>query len=68
MERVECTITLRSSATHVTVYPLDRAGARMTPLADKDVRRIEGGFEIYIQGDGQALSPWYELIAEKPSR
>jgi len=68
MERVECTITLRSSATHVTVYPLDRAGARMTPLADKDVRRSEGAFEVHIQGDGQELSPWYELIAEKPSR
>jgi hypothetical protein len=68
MERVECTITLRSSATHVTVYPLDRAGARMTPLADKDVRRIEGVFEVHIQGDGQELSPWYELIAERRAK
>jgi hypothetical protein len=65
MERVESYVTLRTSATQLTVYPLDGAGARMTPLADTDVESLDEGFRIHLQADGQSLSPWYELVAEQ---
>ncbi len=60
MERVESTVTLRSKAKGLAVYPLDGAGKRLAPL---DVERIDGGFRMRIQSDGQAFAPWYELVA-----
>ena len=63
MQRVESYVTLRTSASKLTVYPLDGNGARMTPLAD--VEPLDNGFRIHFQADGQSLSPWYELVAEQ---
>jgi hypothetical protein len=65
MERVESYVTFHTSATQLTVYPLDGTGARLPPLADADVEPLEDGFRIHLQGDGQSFSPWYELLANR---
>jgi len=65
MERVECHLTLRTGAARITVYPLDAAGARQRPLEETDLARVEGGFRIHLQAEGQVLAPWYEIIAER---
>jgi len=62
MARIESTVTLRTSARTLTVYPLDGAGARMQALAD--VKRVDGGFEIHLQADGQKFAPWYEVVTK----
>jgi hypothetical protein len=64
MERVECFVTVRTPALRLTVYPLDGTGGRLAPLAEADIARLEGGFRIHLQGEGQALAPWYEIVAE----
>jgi|GEM_PF-475604 len=63
VERVECYLTLRATATALTVYPLDGTGARLTPLAAKDIETVAGGFRLHLQADGQPFSPWYEMVA-----
>ena len=63
VERIECHLTLRSNAARLVVYPLDGAGKRPEPLSDANVTPTEGGFRIHLQGDGQAFSPWYEIVA-----
>ncbi|MBI4873057.1 MAG: hypothetical protein HY822_00340 [Acidobacteria bacterium] len=65
MERVESTLTLRSAARAITVYPLDGTGARRRPLAAAEVRKVAGGFRIHLQADGQDLSPWFEIVRGK---
>jgi len=62
MERVESYLTLRTAATHLTVYPLDGSGTRLAPLSDADIERLADGFRIHLQAAGQDLSPWYELV------
>jgi hypothetical protein len=62
MERVQSTLTLRTGAKAITVYPLDGAGARLRALAAGDVQKVAGGFRIHLQGDGQELSPWFEIV------
>jgi hypothetical protein len=62
MERVESTLTLRIAAKAIKVYPLDGAGARLRALAAADVQKVAGGFRIHLQGDGQELSPWFEIV------
>ena len=61
MERVEATITLRTSARKIAVYPLDGAGARMKPISNRDIEPIKGGFRIRLQAEGQDFAPWYEV-------
>jgi hypothetical protein len=63
MERMETTLTLRTAAKAITVYPLDGAGARLKPLAATEVQKAPGGFRIHSQGDGQDLWPWYEIVS-----
>jgi hypothetical protein len=58
MERVESTVTLRTSAGSVMVYPLDGAGKRLAPIP---VEKMPGGFRIHLQADGQPMAPWYEI-------
>ena len=65
MERVESFITVRSQAAALAVYPLDGAGARKQPLPATAIQRVDGGFRIHIQADGQDFSPWYEIVAER---
>jgi hypothetical protein len=64
MERVECHLTLRSSAKGLSVYPLDGAGARLAALPASAVVKQGGGFRIHIQADGQQFAPWYEILAK----
>ncbi|MEK7405961.1 MAG: capsular biosynthesis protein [Acidobacteriota bacterium] len=65
MERVESYVTLRSAGKRVTVYPLDGAGARLAALGAEALQPVSrGGFRIHLQGDGQPLAPWYELVVE----
>src|SRR5262249_19404165 len=63
MERVESYLTLHTSATQITVYPLDGSGTRLDPLGDADIERLADGFRIHLQAAGQDFSPWYELLA-----
>jgi hypothetical protein len=65
MEQVESALTLRTTATKLTVYPLDGTGERLPELSAGDVQSIPGGFRIHLQGPGQNLSPWYELVADQ---
>jgi hypothetical protein len=64
MERVECYVTLRTGARRLAVYPLDGAGQRQAALPSDHVRRLSGGFRIHLQAEGQAYSPWYELVGQ----
>jgi hypothetical protein len=61
MERVESLITLKTQAKGLRVYPLSGSGARLTALGEKDVQAVAGGFRIHLQGDGQAMAPWFEI-------
>ena len=61
MERVESLVTLMTKAKDLRVYPLSGTGARLALLAREDVKRVNGGFCIHLQGDGQTLSPWFEI-------
>lgn len=61
MERVECIVTLPHTASSVKVYPLDGRGRRLSPLPAQDAYLRDGVLSVHLQGDGQALSPWYEL-------
>ena len=63
MERVESTITFRTKAKKVAVYPLTGSGQRCDALAAKDVKPVRGGYEIHLQADGQRFAPWYEVSA-----
>ncbi|MBN8733024.1 MAG: hypothetical protein J0L64_20985 [Acidobacteria bacterium] len=62
MERIEATLTLKSDAQSITVWPLDGAGQRLTPLR---VEGDQGAFVIRLQAEGQPLSPWFEIEAEQ---
>lgn len=61
MHRVELSLTLRTQAEKIEVYPLDSRGARRAALDAKFVERIDGGFRIHLQADGQEFAPWYEI-------
>ncbi len=65
MERVECYVTIRTTASRLTVYPLDGAGQRLAPLEARDLERLAGAFRLHLQADGQAPAPWYEIVAER---
>ena len=65
MQRVESTVTLRSTAKALTVYPLNGAGARLEALPPAAVKAASGGFAIHLQGDGQQFAPWYEVVARR---
>lgn len=62
MQRVECYVTLQSNAPTIMVFPLDGGGNRQPALSGDDVQSVSGGFRIHLQGEGQALSPWYEIV------
>ena len=61
MERVETTVTFRSAADSIAVYPLDGKGNRLRPIP---VTKTTAGFEMQLQADGQDLAPWYEITAK----
>jgi len=61
MERVQVALSLKTGARALKVYPLNGRGERQAPL---EAVKIEGGFQIQLQGEGQFLSPWYELELE----
>jgi hypothetical protein len=65
MERVEAWVTLRTSNSRVTVHPLDGSGQRMAELSESDIQKVDGGFRIHLQAEGQAWSPWYEILGER---
>lgn len=62
MERVEAFVTIRTSSTSITVYPLDGAGQRLDALDENRVQKVEGGFRIHVQANGDNWSPWYEIV------
>lgn len=65
MERVECYVTLRTQAPTLAVYPLDGAGRRLRPLPSEAVMKApRGGFRIHLQGEGQDLAPWFEIVRQ----
>ncbi len=64
LERVECFLTLRTTAGRVSVHPLGQTGERLDALAGHFIERVNGGFRIHLQAEGQVFSPWYELVLE----
>jgi hypothetical protein len=68
MERVEAYLTLRTEAGAVAVYALDGAGDVAARLPATEVERVEDGFRIHLNGDGQAQSPWFVITATQPRR
>lgn len=64
MERVECNVTLRTSARQITVYPLDGAGARQAALPAGEVEAIDGGFRLRLQTSEQNAAFWYEIVTD----
>ena len=57
MERVECTVTLRSEAKTLMVYPLDGSGNRRAGIG---AAKQNGVFVIHLGGE----TPWYELAGQ----
>ena len=57
MERNDASITLRSTARTLTVYPLDSRGAR---LAGTPAEKIPSGFRLRLAAE----SPWYEVAVK----
>lgn len=62
MERIEAVLTLRTAAQSISVWPLNGRGERQGAI---EAQRIEGGFTILLQAEGQFLSPWYEVELEQ---
>jgi hypothetical protein len=62
MERIEATLTIRSCAKSMAVWPLNGRGERLDRI---EAAPIDGGFQIRLQSDGQAFSPWFEIDAEQ---
>jgi hypothetical protein len=62
MERVESTVRFTTAAKSLRVYPLSGNGSRLAPLPAGDVQAVKGGFLIHLQGEGQAMSPWFEIV------
>jgi prolyl oligopeptidase len=58
MERVDATLTLRTSAKSIVVYPLGPAGERLPALPAP--QPVPGGFRIRLD----APVPWYEITAQ----
>ena len=65
MERVELDLTLRSSASDLSVYPLDGNGGRLAPLDARHIHRIADGFVVHLQGPDQEPAPWYEMVTSR---
>jgi hypothetical protein len=63
MERVECWVTLRTEATAITVSALDGAGNTTGTLSTSEIQKVDGGYRMHLQGNGQPFSPWYMLTA-----
>lgn len=67
LERVECWLTLRTSATWVSVAVLDGAGSVAGTLPGSEVEAVSGGFRIHLNGEVQAqsapFSPWFSISA-----
>jgi hypothetical protein len=60
MEKVEAWVTVRTTATSITVTPLNGAGDPMAPVTD--IERVAGGFRIHLNAD----SPWFEITTDAP--
>jgi len=58
MERVDLTLTFRTLASVLRVYPLNGKGERMEALG---VERVDGGFRVVLATD----APWFEVEAER---
>lgn len=54
MQRVECTVTLRSEAKSLTVYPLDGGGNRREGI---EAKKEDGVFVLRLGAE----TPWYEI-------
>jgi hypothetical protein len=67
MERVEAYLTVRSSATSVTVLALDGAGNINEALAESEVQAAPGGFRIHVDGNGRPQTPWFAIAATQPA-
>jgi uncharacterized protein (TIGR03437 family) len=64
MERVECNVTLRTSARQITVYPLDGAGGRRAALPASEVETTDGGFRLRLQTSEGNAAFWYEIVTD----
>jgi hypothetical protein len=62
MERIQAALTLKTEAKAVTVWPLNGRGERQTAIP---ATKVEAGFQIPLQAEGQFLSPWFELELEQ---
>ena len=61
MQRIEARMTLRTDAADIEVFPLDERGMRKSALDIRFIERVDGGFRIHLQADGQEFAPWYEI-------
>jgi len=62
VERIEATLTLRTEAKSIKVWPLSGRGERQAAV---DASQVDGGFVIPMQAEGQFLSPWFEVELEQ---
>jgi len=60
MERVECTVRLRTETKSLAVYPLDGCGNRLAKLDANEA--VKQGHELRIHL--AAETPWYEIAAK----
>ncbi|MDR3719123.1 MAG: hypothetical protein P4K98_09995 [Bryobacteraceae bacterium] len=67
MTRVECWVTVRTQATAPTVEVLDGAGKVAATLPASEIQPVTGGYQIHLNGTGQAMSPWFVFSATAPA-
>jgi hypothetical protein len=60
MQKVDAWVTVRTTATTISVNALNGAGDPM--MAVTEVERVAGGFRIHLNAD----SPWYEITTDAP--
>ncbi|HTP33526.1 MAG TPA: hypothetical protein VMJ75_15210 [Candidatus Acidoferrales bacterium] len=61
MERVEAFVRLRTEAKSIAVAALDGAGGEAGALPASQVERVEGGFRIHVNAEGQPQSAWFAI-------
>jgi hypothetical protein len=60
LQKVDAWVTVRTTATSISVYALNGAGDPMRAMME--VERVAGGFRIHLNAD----SPWYEITTDAP--
>ena len=60
---IHARVTVKSPSARCTVYPLDPAGRRMTPVKQVHMSQVDGAFVLSFN-PATAQTIWFEIVAE----